>query len=90
MCIRDRVTTFLSENFCMVKGDTHAPPPAVAALMGIPSCKSSCEACKEDCKLCESCPLHHDRGDFSKTVGLFLQRADVEEKIGFSSRPLAR
>ena len=82
-----KITTFVSKNFCFVQGGTHNPPDEVADILcetykaEIDKCKNSCSACKKvGCEKCTMCPLRHDKGDCSPTVGLFLQAPQEEEK----------
>eukprot|EP00931_Biecheleriopsis_adriatica_P117010 TRINITY_DN92576_c0_g1_i1.p1 TRINITY_DN92576_c0_g1~~TRINITY_DN92576_c0_g1_i1.p1 ORF type:complete len:371 (-),score=38.35 TRINITY_DN92576_c0_g1_i1:8-1120(-) len=55
----------------------HAPPPAVAALLGVPSCRQSCKRCMKPggCIDCEDCCLHVDN-DHSASLLLGLQEAN--------------
>ena len=60
--------------------DQHAPPPAVAKILGVDSCEQSCDLCKRgDHHSCKACPLHYDEGDAGVTC-LYLWQASKIQK----------
>ena len=53
--------------------DQHAPPPGLAAKLGLASCQEMCKACKVKCSSCTACPLHFDCQDRTVTILLMWQ-----------------
>ena len=57
-----------------------APPPEVAAIFNIKSCKDECETCKMDCNGCAGCCLHRDQ-DRGLTTAIFRQMKTTPKKF---------
>ena len=71
-----RCNYFFTKNYmavdATVPGDAqrHSPPPGVAAILGVESCKQTCPECKVSCDHCTRCCLHYDVRD--RSLGLLL------------------
>ena len=51
----------------------HAPPPALAKVLGVKSCHETCQSCREDrCVNCVGCVMNLDHLDPIATAGLSL------------------
>lgn len=56
---------------------THGPPPAVADILRVASCRVNCGVCRQQggCLLCSKCCLHTDAKDKTVTVLIQYQKA---------------
>jgi len=81
------VQTYVGQGYMAVLSncsEKHSPPPPVAKLLGVPSCKETCPTCRsKGCQACEECCVHVDQ-DHSASLLLGIQENDpVIDQMAF-------